>query len=390
MERLLSLLLTVGLLFPGLHADTPRQSGGRVPTAAFTEDTLGISAPSAILMEKETGQVLYEKNAHERMSPASVTKVMTLLLIIEDIESGKLSLDDIVTASQRASTFGGSCVYLEEGEQMSLSDMLKCITVVSANDCAVAMAEHISGSEEIFVKRMNERAKELGLQDTHFTNCTGLFEDAEHYTSAYDIAVMSRELIRHDLIKDYSTIWIDSIRNGAFELNNTNKLVYWYPGCTGLKTGFTNSAMYCLSATAERDGVEYIAVIMHGASIEDRNSDAKKLLNYAFANYELASLLPEEPLPLLPVELGQSESVALRVEGEGKALLMKSGSPIEYAFDLPESVAAPVPDGEKLGTLTATRDGAIVATLPLLADGAVAHIGFAGILGRLSRGLIGL
>ena len=173
MERLLSLFLTVGLLFPGLHADTPRQSGGRIPTAAFAEDTLGISAPSAILMEKETGQVLYEKNAHERMSPASVTKVMTLLLIIEDIESGKLSLDETVTASQRASTFGGSCVYLEEGEQMSLSDMLKCITVVSANDCAVAMAEHISGSEEIFVKRMNERAKELGLQDTHFTNCTG-------------------------------------------------------------------------------------------------------------------------------------------------------------------------------------------------------------------------
>ncbi len=390
MERLLSLFLAVGLLFPTVHADTPRQQGGRVATAAFAEDTLGISAPSAILMEKETGQVLYEKNAHERLSPASVTKVMTLLLIVEDIESGKLSLEDTVTASQRASTFGGSCVYLEEGEQMSVHEMLKCITVVSANDCAVAMAEHISGSEEIFVKRMNERAKELGLQDTHFTNCTGLFEDAEHYTSAYDIAVMSRELIRHDLIKDYSTIWIDSIRNGAFELNNTNKLVYWYPGCTGLKTGFTNSAMYCLSATAERDGVEYIAVIMHGASIEDRNSDAKKLLNYAFANYELVSLLPEEPLPALPVELGRDESVTLRVEGEGKALLPKSGGTIEYAFDLPTAVAAPVHDGEKLGTLTATRDGEIVATLPLLADGAIAHIGFAGILGRLSRGLIGL
>ena len=250
---------------------------------------ISISAPSAILMEKYTGEVLYEKNAHERIFPASVTKVMTMLLIVEDIESGKLKLDDTVTASARAASFGGSCVYLEEGEQMSVDDMLKCIAVVSANDCAIAMAEHISGTEQLFVERMNRRAGELGLEDTHFTGCTGLFDDGEHYTSAYDVAVMSRELIGHELIKNYTTIWMDSIRGGKFELSNTNKLVYWYQGCTGLKTGYTSTAMYCLSATAERDGVEYIAVVMHGDSIESRNNDAKALLNYGFARCEARS-----------------------------------------------------------------------------------------------------
>lgn len=275
---------------------------------------IGISAPSAILMEKYTGEVLYEKNAHERIFPASVTKVMTMLLIVEDIESGKLKLDDTVTASARAASFGGSCVYLEEGEQMSVDDMLKCIAVVSANDCAVAMAEHISGTEQLFVERMNKRAEELGLEDTHFTSCTGLFDDGEHYTSAYDVAVMSRELIGHELIKNYTTIWMDSIRGGKFELSNTNKLVYWYQGCTGLKTGYTSTAMYCLSATAERDGVEYIAVVMHGDSIESRNNDAKALLNYGFASFTLCPLHGAE-LPDIPVELGRSGSVRCEYDG---------------------------------------------------------------------------
>ena len=215
---------------------------------------------------------------------------MTMLLIAEDVDSGRISLADTVTASTRAASFGGSCVYLAQGEQMSVAEMLKCIAVVSANDCAVAMAEHISGSEEAFVARMNERAAELGLADTHFTNCTGLFEDEQHYTSAYDVAVMSRELLRHDFIKDYTTIWMDSIRNGEFGLSNTNRLVYWYPGCTGLKTGFTSGAKYCLSATAERDGVEYIAVVMHGETADSRNADAEAMLDFAFANYALCSL----------------------------------------------------------------------------------------------------
>ena len=299
-HRFLSLLLSLSCLLrpAALSSET-------VPTAAVSSpagSALSVSAPSAVLMEKSTGTVLYEKNAHERLSPASVTKVMTMLLIAEDLESGKIALSDTVTASARAASFGGSCVYLEEGEQMSVSDMLKCIAVVSANDCAVAMAEHLSGTEEVFVERMNRRAEELGMEDTHFTNCTGLFDDEEHYTSAWDIALMSRELIGHEFIKDFTTIWMDSIRGGAFELSNTNKLVYWYPGCTGLKTGFTNRAMYCLAATAERDGVEFIAVILHGESIESRNADARALLNYAFANFALCPLLPEGGLPPLPVE----------------------------------------------------------------------------------------
>ena len=236
MKRLLPLVILISVIFT------------LASPSAFALDADGraqpeVSAPTALLMEKETGTVLYEKNAHEPGFPASITKIMTMLLIVEDIEAGRLKLDDTVIASERAASFGGSCVYLEAGEQMSVSDMLKCIAVVSANDCAVAMAEHISGSEEKFVERMNKRAKELGLENTHFSNCSGLFDDGAHFTTAYDVALMSRELIKHDLIKDYTTIWMDSIRGGEFELSNTNKLAYWYPGCTGLKTGYTSTSI---------------------------------------------------------------------------------------------------------------------------------------------------
>ena len=366
-----------------------------VPCRAFAleplrDDAIAIAAPSAILMEKVTGQVLYEKNADERMLPASVTKIMTLLLIVEDIEAGKLSLEDTVTASARAASFGGSCVYLEEGEQMSVHEMLKCIAVASANDCAVAMAEQLAGTEALFVERMNARAQELGLENTHFTNCTGLFEDAEHYSSARDIAVMSRALISHDLIKDYSTIWMDSIRDGRFGLTNTNKLVYWYEGCTGLKTGFTSGAMYCLSATAERGGTEYIAVVMHGQSIESRNADATALLNYGFSRYELCSLLPEEPLPALPVELGTAESVPLRLEGEAAALIPKGSVKPDYLLELPERVAAPVAEGQPLGTLTVTLGEETLAELPLLAAQPVGKLGVFPLFTRLFGSLFGL
>lgn len=358
--------------------------------APLKDDDIEIAAPSALLMEKSTGEVLYEKNAHERRFPASVTKVMTMLLIVEDIESGKISLDDTVTASARAASFGGSCVYLETGEQMSVSEMLKCIAVVSANDCAVAMAEHLSGSEQLFVDRMNARAGELGLKDTHFTGCTGLFDDGEHYTSAYDIAVMSRELIKHELIKDYTTIWMDSIRGGEFELSNTNKLVYWYEGCTGLKTGYTSSAMYCLSATAEREGVEYIAVIMHGESIDSRNNDAMTLLNYAFANYSLCSLRPEEELPRLPVELGSEGSVALEYGGNEFALVRKSGAQPEYTYELPEKLKAPIYRGDVLGRINVTIGGERAAEIPLVAADDVHRIGFFGMLGLLGKSLFAI
>lgn len=350
---------------------------------------IAISAPSAVLMEKYTGEILYEKNAHERIFPASVTKVMTMLLIVEDIESGKLKLDDTVTASARSASFGGSCVYLEEGEKMSVDDMLKCIAVVSANDCAVAMAEHISGTEQLFVERMNRRAEELGLEDTHFTGCTGLFDDGDHYTSAYDVAVMSRELIGHELIKNYTTIWMDSIRGGKFELSNTNKLVYWYEGCTGLKTGYTSTAMYCLSATAERDGVEYIAVVMHGDSIESRNNDAKALLNYAFASFTLCPLHGAE-LPDIPVELGRSQTLSCRFDGGEYALIPKTGAEPEYELELPERIAAPIEEGTRVGTLRVSVSGELLREVPIAAAESVERLGYFGLWGKLALSLFGL
>ncbi|MGM9591195.1 MAG: D-alanyl-D-alanine carboxypeptidase family protein [Oscillospiraceae bacterium] len=357
----------------------------------LNDDAIDISAPSAILTEKVTGEVIYEKNSHERIPPASVTKVMTLLLIIEAIDRGDISLEDTVIASARAASFGGSCVFLEEGEKMSVHEMLKCIAVVSANDCAVAMAEHLCGSEQAFVQKMNERAAQLGLKDTHFCNCTGLFEDPEHYSSAYDIAVMSRELIKHELIKDYTTIWMDTIRNGEFGLSNTNKLVYYYEGCTGLKTGFTDEAMYCLSATAERDGVEFIAVIMHGETIEARNDDAKALLNYGFANCKLCPLRSPDVLPPVSVTLGSADSVQPVYDGPEAALIAKNGAgEVGYSLELPESVAAPVAQGQRIGTLKVMLNGEAFREVPLLAGSSVESADFGGVLLHLLKGFVGM
>ena len=254
---------------------------------------LDIDGKSAVLMDVATGTVLYESNPHEPLAPASVTKVMTMLLIMEAIDSGKIGWDDMVTASEAAAAKGGSQIYLKVGETMRVSDMLKSIAVSSANDCACAMAEHIAGSESAFVSMMNARAAELGMKDTHFVNCTGLDDDdsaKEHRTSAYDIALMSRELLKnHPMIKKYTTIWMDTVRNGTFGLSNTNKLIRFYNGATGLKTGYTSGAGYCLSASAQRDGMELIAVVMGCESSQVRNAACKSLLDYGFANFAVIS-----------------------------------------------------------------------------------------------------
>ncbi len=343
-----------------------------------------VAAPSAVLIERETGTVLYAKGETERRPPASVTKVMTLLLIAEAVDSGELALDDMVTASERAASMGGSQIWLEVGEQLSVSDMIKCVAVVSANDCAVALAEHLCGSEAAFVERMNQRAEELGLENTQFTNCTGLFDDTAHYTCALDIAVMSRELLGHEWIKDYTTIWMDSVRDGASELTNTNKLVRYYEGCTGLKTGYTSTAMYCLSASAERDGTEYIAVIMHAESIESRNKDASALLDYGFANFRLCPLTSGEELPDVAVELGTEASVTPVYDGGGAVLLRtKDAQGLSWSLDLPESVAAPVRAGERLGTLTLSNSSGPVAEVPILAGGTSERLSAPGIFIRL-------
>ena len=358
-----------------------------VPAAALeAQDPAApeVAAPSAVLIERQTGTVLYAKTETERRPPASVTKVMTLLLIAEAVDSGELALDDMVTASERAASMGGSQIWLEVGEQLSVSDMIKCVAVVSANDCAVALAEHLCGSEAAFVERMNQRAEELGLENTQFTNCTGLFDDTAHYTCALDIAVMSRELLSHEWIKNYTTIWMDSVRDGASELTNTNKLVRFYEGCTGLKTGYTSTAMYCLSASAERDGTEYIAVIMHAESIESRNKDASALLDYGFANFRLCPLTPGEELPNVAVELGTEAYVTPVYDGGGAILLRtKDAQGLTWSLDLPESVAAPVHAGERLGTLTLSNSSGPVAEVPILAGGTSERLSAPGIFIKL-------
>ena len=339
-----------------------------------------INAKSAVLMDVATGTVLFEKNAHEALAPASVTKIMTMLLIMEAIDSGSLGYDDVVTASEAAAAKGGSQVYLKVGEQMTVSEMLKSIAVSSANDCACAMAEHLSGSEGAFVDRMNQRAKELGMEDTHFVNCTGLDdgpEAAQHRTSAYDIALMSRELLgKHPDIKKYTTIWMDTIRNGAFGLSNTNKLIRFYPGATGLKTGFTSGAGYCLSATAEREGLELIAVTMGCESAKIRNAACKSMLDYGFANYALVS--PElEDMPGVPVVLGKEKAVPLELSGTHRLLVPKAKKAgITQSVSLEESAAAPVEKGTVLGKLTVKSGEETLLEVPLVAAEAVEKLTF--------------
>ena len=341
---------------------------------------MDVNAKSALLMDAATGTVLFEKNAHEALAPASVTKIMTMLLIMEAIDSGSIGYDDMVTASESAAAKGGSQVYLKAGEQMAVSEMLKSIAVSSANDCACAMAEHLSGSEGAFVDRMNERARELGMEDTHFVNCTGLDdspEAARHRTSAYDIALMSRELLtRHPDIKKYTTIWMDTIRNGAFGLSNTNKLIRFYPGATGLKTGFTSGAGYCLSATAQRDGMELIAVTMGCESAKIRNAACKQLLDYGFANFALVS--PDlEDVPSVPVVLGKEKDVSLELSGARQLLIPKAKKAgLTQSVSLEESVNAPVEKGAVLGTLTVKSGGETLLEIPLSAAKAVEKLTF--------------
>ena len=354
------------------------------------EDALTLSVPSAVLMEKTTGEVIYEKDAHTKRAPASVTKIMTLLLVMEEIEAGRLSEDDIVVCSSHAASMGGSQIWLEEGEQMTVRDMLKAVAVVSANDCATALAEHISGSEESFVKKMNARALELGMNDTNFVDCSGLTDNPEHLTTAYDIALMSRELLKHDKIKSYTTIWMDTLRNGEAELVNTNRLIRFYKGATGLKTGFTPEAMYCLSATAEKDGTEYIAVVMHGATSDDRFESAKTLLNFAFANYALCPLRSPKPLPPVLVSLGEADSVQPVYGGEAGLLTEKSKlGEMNYEFDLPDSLEAPIAEGETLGEMVVYSGGKEIARVPLLAGGEVKKLTVFKLYGKVLSRLFG-
>ena len=373
MKRLLALVCAV---FLALAAAPRAQAEG-----------LEVNAKSAVLMDVATGTVLYEKNAHEALAPASVTKVMTMLLIMEAIDSGALRYEDTVTASEAAAAKGGSQIFLKAGEQMSVTEMLKSIAVSSANDCACAMAEHLAGSESAFVDRMNARARELGMNDTNFVNCTGL-PAAGHLTSAHDIAVMSRALIQHPKIRDYTTIWMDSIRGGQFQLANTNKLVRFYEGATGLKTGSTDAAGYCLSATAERDGMELIAVVLKAKTSEQRFESAKSLLNFGFANYTLTDVYPGQALPPVDVLLGEQDTVQPVLAQSSRILVDKAQlNDVTSELRLCENVEAPVEQGQKLGEMVISVGGQEQQTIPIVADRAVARLTLPGIFSRFLKTL---
>ncbi len=331
------------------------------------QEAVPLAAPSAVLMTRD-GQVLHEKDPHSVREPASVTKIMTLLLVCEAIDGGQLTLEDPVTATAHAASMGGSQIWLEEGEVLTVGDLLKCVAVVSANDCAVALAEHLCGSEQAFVAKMNERAAQLGMEHTHFVNACGLPAQG-HVTCAYDIGLMSAALLAdHPWICDYVTIRQDSVREGASVLNNTNKLLGHYQGINGLKTGYTSSAGYCISATAEREGLGLIAVIMAGDSSRSRNADAAALLNWGFANYAAVTLGADRPLLPLPVTMGKEDCLPVELAQVPPMVLPKAAlSGLEKTVELPESLSAPVAKGDQVGALVVRQQGTEVCRIPILA-----------------------
>lgn len=358
------------------------------PTAGSAADPVpGTTATATLLMDAATGTVLWEKNAHEVLEPASVTKIMTMLLVCEAIDAGRLSLDQLVTTSAHAAGMGGSQVYLEEGEQMTVQDLLKAVAVASGNDAAVALGEAVAGSESAFVEQMNQRAAQLGMGDTHFVNCTGLPTDG-HVTSAHDIALMSRELLKHDLIRQFTGIWMDSLRNGAFGLSSTNKLVHSYDGCTGLKTGFTATAGYCISATARRGDMELIAVVLGAENSKDRFNTAATLLDWGFANFKLVTVTPEEALPSVPVALGTQDSVELN-EVQAKILIRAADEgQITTQVVLPGGVEAPVEQGAQLGSFVVQIGDQVAAVCPLEASQPVEKLRLGGVFLKFVKNLL--
>lgn len=370
-KRFISILLSLAVLItPALAAD--------------------YDARSYILMEASTGMVLLEENADEALPPASVTKIMTLLLIMEAVADGRIGWDDMVQTSEYAASMGGSQVFLEAGEEMSVGEMVKCVVVASANDAAVALAEKVAGSEEAFVKMMNERAAELGMTSTVFMNTNGLDDDIDgHVTSARDIAIMSRELItKHPKILELSSIWMDTIRGGAFGLTNTNRLVRFYRGANGLKTGSTSKAKFCISATAERDGMQLIAVVMASPTRDTRNETAKKLLDYGFANYEAVTVSPTTLPSSLPVIGGTVDTVSLTVEPHPLVLGKGQSARVSENVYLPEKVSAPVKTGDEVGRVEFLLDGESFLTLPIKASENVEKIGYSGLFWHLLRRIL--
>jgi D-alanyl-D-alanine carboxypeptidase (penicillin-binding protein 5/6) len=411
MKKVICVLLCCMLLTTPVLADAPESNGSQsIVTEYYSsgmltnyddgEDSLAvaatasdiqINAKAAILMEQNTGTVLYEQNADEQMPPASITKIMSLLLVCEAIDAGKISLDTAVTCSEHAASMGGSQIWLEPGETMTVDELLKAAAVGSANDATCALGEAIAGSEEGFVAMMNARAAELGMSNTHFVNCTGLDADG-HLTTARDIAAMSRELIKHDLIKSYTTIWMDTLRGGQTQLVNTNKLVRFYDGATGLKTGTTDKAGHCLSATATKGNLNLISVVLGSDSGNNRFIAARKLLDYGFANwgYATVEIAPEELAPLKVVG-GSAPQITLSTTGRGSYLVSKgSESKLEKHIDLPESIEAPVNAGDTVGRITITLGGETLGEMNIIAAEDVPEMTLWIAFGRLLNALLTL
>lgn len=397
----LLLISTVTSLFAFAGgADTPTSSdsslnagasgeGDSSVTDVLAEFTAESDARSLILIEAATGTVLYEKNADAPLPPASVTKVMTMLLVMEAIDSGKISLDEPVTVSETAASMGGSQVFLEPGEQMSVHDMLKCVVVSSANDACVALAEHISGSEEAFVALMNKRASELGMSHTSFENTNGLDDTTvNHVISARDISIMSRELItKHEKILEYTSIWMDSIRDGAFGLTNTNRLIRFYPGANGLKTGSTSKAGFCISASAKRGDMQLICVVMGASTRDSRNEIAKKLFDFGFANFTYESFSPSEPKEIGVVG-GSEITLPLTYEGYQMLTDKSNAGKIKEEIILPEAVSAPIKAGDTVGTVKYTLGDEVLAQIPIKAAKDVNRISFSELLAKMFKAFI--
>lgn len=389
MKKVISMLLAVFIIFAGAMTAageklvTPEELG-QIKKAADIDPSLTITAKSAILMERSTGTVLFEHDADKQMPPASITKVMTLLLVFEAMDAGKFTMETEIVASEHACSMGGSQIWLEPGEAFTVNELLKAAAISSANDACVALGEAVSGSEETFVELMNERAAELGMKNTVFKNCTGL--DAEgHLSTARDIAIMSAELLRHPEIKNYSTVWMDSLRGGKTELTNTNRLVRFYKGCTGLKTGSTDGAGCCLSASAERDGMEIISVTLGSPNTDERFAAGRKLLDYGFANFALVKMTPpEEYLAPIPVAHGTAETVQPICE-EPAAFLLKKGQEagVEQSVYLPEKLEAPVKAGDVLGRVTVTLSGGEIGGYDIVAAEDVPRMGLFEALKKL-------
>ncbi|MBQ9805033.1 MAG: D-alanyl-D-alanine carboxypeptidase [Clostridia bacterium] len=390
MLRWTAILLAVLFLPSWLFVNTAAQEDvaeteDSVPVTEFgvEDSSLSLNCKSAILMEATTGTVLYTQNAEEALPPASVTKIMTLLLVMEEIDAERVRLDDTVTVSANAASMGGSQVYLKEGEQMTVEDLLKSVVIASANDAAVALAEHVAGSVSVFVDKMNAKARELGMTATCFENVTGLDDTAErHLTSAKDIALMSQALLGHPTVLQYSSIWMDTIRDGAFGLTNTNRLVRFYRGCTGLKTGSTSKAGFCVSVTAERDGFSLICVIMGAESGDSRNAAATQLLDWGFANYGLyrAQEGCTEPIP---VTGGVSDFCETEYSSFTKVLPKSDLKTVETRFSVPESLAAPIRAGEALGRVEYLSGKKVLGSVEVRAAKAVEKINFFTIFGRM-------